>query len=137
MFGSESADSGNAQVGVRVAHGLDRPIICGLKELTISDQRITGKKAIDNGMEIYETNLPAVVTIKEGINLPRYPSLRGRIKAKKAEINHLDPEQTPAQMELIRLKHPDEQKKEVVMLGAGVEAATPAVSIFKQLKLMK
>ena len=101
MFGSESADRGNAQIGIRVAHGLDRPIICGLKELTVIDSGIIGKRDIPNGMEIYETTLPAVVTIKEGINLPRYPSLRGRIKAKKKEILHSTPNQIPLQMELL------------------------------------
>ena len=107
MFGSESADSGNAQIGIRVANGLDRPIICGLKDLTVTDSGIIGKRDIPNGMEIYETTLPAVVTIKEGINLPRYPSLRGRIKARKKEVIHSSPDQIPQQMEMLQLKHPD------------------------------
>ena len=102
MFGSESADSGNAQIGIRGAHGLDRPIICGLKNLMVTDSGIIGKQDIPNGMEIYETTLPAVVTIKEGINLPRYPSLRGRIKAKKKEVVHFVPNQIPLQMEMIQ-----------------------------------
>ena len=42
MFGSESADSGNAQIGIRVAHGLDRTIICGLKDLMVTDSVIIG-----------------------------------------------------------------------------------------------
>ena len=137
IFGSESADSGNAQIGIRVAHGLDRPIICGLKDLTVTDSEIIGKRDIPNGLEIYETTLPAVVTIKEGINLPRYPSLRGRIKAKKKEVIHSKPDQIPLQMEMIHLKHPDEQKKEVMMLGEGASAAPDIVNIFKRLKLLK
>ena len=137
MFGSESADSGNAQVGIRVAHGLERPIICGLKDLTVTDTGIIGKRDIPNGMEIYETTLPTVVTIKEGINLPRYPSLRGRIKAKKKEVIHSSHDQIPQQMEMIQLKHPDEQKKEVLMLGEGAYAAPEVMNIFKQLKLLK
>ena len=137
MFGNESADSGNAQVGIRVAHGLDRPIICGLKSLTLKDSGIIAKKDIPNGMEIFETNLPAVVSIKEGINLPRYPSLRGRIKSKKKDIVHSSPKQSPFTMNMIKLKHPDEQKKEVLILGEGASAAASAVNIFKQLKLLK
>jgi electron transfer flavoprotein beta subunit len=137
MFGSESADSGNAQIGIRVAYGLDRPIICGLKNLTVTESGIIGKRDIPNGMEIYETILPAVVTIKEGINLPRYPSLRGRIKAKKKEVVHFSPDQISRQMKMIRLKHPDEQKKEVEMLGEGISVSPKVVNIFKQLKLLK
>ena len=137
MFGSESADSGNAQIGIRVAYGLDRPIICGLKDLMVTDSGIIGKRDISNGMEIYETTLPAVVTIKEGINLPRYPSLRGRIKAKKKEVVHFSPDQIPQNTKMIQLQHPDEQKKKVEMLGEGVSAVPEVVNIFKQLKLLK
>ena len=137
MFGSESADRGNAQIGIRVAQGLDRPIIYGLKDLTVTESGITGKRDIPNGMEIYETTLPAVAPIKEGINLPRYPSLRGRIKAKKKEVIHSSPNQIPQQMEMIQLKHPDEQKKEVEILGEGASAAPEVINIFKQLKLLK
>ena len=96
MFGSESADSGNAQIGIRVANGLDRPIICGLKDLTVTDSGIIGKRDIPNGMEIYETTLPAVVTIMEGINLPRYPSLRGRIKPKRRRLSIFPPNKFPS-----------------------------------------
>jgi len=120
-----------------VAYGLDRPIICGLKDLTVTDSEIIGKRDITNGMEIYETTLPAVVTIKEGINLPRYPSLRGRIKAKKKEVIHSFPNQISQKMEMIQLQHPDEQKKEVEILGKGTSAAPEVVNIFKQLKLLK
>ena len=88
-------------------------------------------------MEIYETTFPAVVTIKEGINLPRYPSLRGRIKARKKEVIHSSPDPIPVHMEMLQLKHPDEQKKEVLMLGEGASAAPEVVNIFKQLKLLK
>ena len=40
-------------------------------------------------------------------------------------------------MEMLQLKHPDEQKKEVEMLGEGASAAPEVVNIFKQLKLLK
>ena len=78
-----------------------------------------------------------MVTIKEGINLPRYPSFRGRIKAKKKKVVHFSPDQIHRQMEMIQLQHPDDQKKEVEMLGEGAPAAPEVVNIFKQLKLLK
>ena len=137
IFGNESADSGNAQVGIRVAYGLGLPCICGVKDLALADSKITAKRDIPNGMEIYNTTLPAVVTVKEGLNLPRYPSLRGRIKAKKKAVTHSFPSQSPVTMDMIHLKHQDEQKKEVLMLGEGASAAGSAVNIMKQLKLLK
>ena len=137
IFGNESADSGNAQIGIRVAHRLGRPCLCGVKDIALEDLKITAKRDMPNGMEIYETTLPAVVTVKEGINLPRYPSIRGRIKARKKEVTQVFPNQSSLTMEMIHLKHPDEQKKEALILGEGASAAGSAVNIFKQLKLLK
>ena len=137
LFGNESADSGNVQVGIRVAHRLSLPCICGIKDISLAGSKITVKRDMLNGMEIYETSLPAVVTVKEGLNLPRYPSLRGRIKARKKEIIHSLPNQSPFTMDMIQLKHPDEQTKEVLILGEGASAAGNAVNIFQQLKLLK
>ena len=92
MFGNESADSGNAQVGIRVAYGLGIPCICGVKDLELTDSKIIAKRDMTNGMEIYESTLPVVVSVKEGINLPRYHSLRGRIKAKKKRSDLFSPQ---------------------------------------------
>ena len=137
MSGNESADCGNAQVGIRVAQGLGLPCLCGIKNIALANSKITAKRDIPNGMEIYKTTLPAVVAVKEGLNLPRYPSLRGRIKARKKEVTYFSPSQRPVTMDMIQFKHPDEQKKEVLILGEGASAAASAVNIFKQLKLLK
>jgi len=137
MFGNESADSGNAQVGIRVAYGLGMPCICGVKDLEFTDSKITAKRDMTNGMEIYESTLPVVVAVKEGINLPRYPSLRGRIKAKKKEVTYFHPNQSTVTMEMLQFKHPEEQMKKVVMLGEGVGAAHSAVEVMKKLNLIK
>jgi electron transfer flavoprotein beta subunit len=83
LFGNESADSGGCQVGIRVAHSLDLPCLAGAKKLEIADGGASAWREVDDGWEIFDFALPAVVTVKEGINLPRYPSLRGTMKAKK------------------------------------------------------
>src|SRR3982075_3560638 len=91
LFGNESADSAGYQVGVRVANALDLPCVTGLKAIELGDGRATVRRQTESGWETADVALPAVLTVKEGLNLPRYPSLPGRLKAKKKEIDRLQP----------------------------------------------
>src|SRR5207249_2993391 len=77
MFGNESADSAGYQIGVRVAQALDLPCVTGIKALEVAGGRATVRRQTESGWETAEVTLPAVLTVKEGINLPRYPSLPG------------------------------------------------------------
>ena len=78
LLGNEAADTGDYQVGVRVAVALDRPIVSGAKGLEVRDGTVVARReAPGGGWEVYEIPRPAVVTVKEGINLPRYPSVPG------------------------------------------------------------
>ena len=136
LFGNESADSGGYQVGVRVAHALDLPVVTGVKALEIDDGVARAQREGPAGTEIYEVDLPAVFTVKEGINLPRYPSLPGRLKAKKKPLEEVDPEKQEGDMTMVRLKNPPEEGSEVVILGEGAEAAPRVVAILEELELI-
>ena len=92
LFGNEAADTGDFQVGVRVAVALGRPIINGIKEIWFRDDRravFARREAPSGGWETYELPLPAVLGVKEGLNLPRYPSVPGRLRAKKKEVERV------------------------------------------------
>ncbi|NOX63468.1 MAG: electron transfer flavoprotein subunit beta/FixA family protein [Chloroflexi bacterium] len=136
LFGNESADAGGYQVGVRVAHALGRPCITGVKQLSIEDGRVEARREAGGGWEVYETSLPAVITVKEGINLPRYPSLPGRLRAKKKPITRLEPTWFDGGLEMIRMKTPVEEESQVTILGHGPEAADKAVALFKELGVL-
>ena len=81
FFGNESADSGGFQVGLRVAHALGRPCATGLKGVTVEGSSVRCEQEFGGGRDVYELPLPAVVTVLEGLNLPRYPSVPGRMRA--------------------------------------------------------
>jgi electron transfer flavoprotein beta subunit len=49
------------------------------------------RRPFDGGFEEYRLPLPAVLGVKEGLNLPRYPTLKGRLASKKAEIELVEP----------------------------------------------
>ncbi len=110
LFGNESADSGGFQVGIRVAHGLERPVVSGIKHLELADGSIEARREVSNGFEVYRLPLPAVVAVKEGINLPRYPTLSGRLKSKKLEISRHQAEVSPGGLRMVRLESPPAQE---------------------------
>ena len=71
--------------------------------------------------------MPAVVTVMEGINLPRYPSVPGRMRAKRKPIAASQPARAEAKLKMVRLVLPEASSKQVEILGSGPEAA-PRVS---------
>ena len=136
FFGNEAADTGGYQVGIRVAHALDLPCVTGVKALEIANGSAVAKRETSEGWEIFRVPLPAVFTVKEGINLPRYPSLPGRLRAKKATIERIRPQQIDGDLAKIRLLVPEEQSSGAEILGQGPEAGPQVVEILKKLGLL-
>ncbi len=83
LLGNDAADSGDFQVGIRLAYELGRPVVNGAKVVSVADGEVTARVEGPDGVETYRVPLPAVVTIREGGVEPRYPSVPGRMKAKK------------------------------------------------------
>ncbi len=136
LFGNEAADTGGYQVGIRVAYALDLPCVTGVKELEIKNETAFVRREAPGGRELFEVFLPAVLTIKEGINLPRYPSVPGRLKAKKKPIEHIQPQWRPGGLEKVRLKLPKAAEHQVEILGRGPQAAPKVVEIFQRLGIV-
>ncbi len=137
MFGNEAADTGDFQVGIRVAAALDRPCVTGLKGLTVADGRVSARReAPGGGWETFEVPLPAVVTTKEGINLPRYPSVPGRLRAKKKEIERIVPVWSSAGPEKIGLRVPEQEGAAVEILGRGPDAVPAIVGLLESIGLL-
>lgn len=133
LFGNESADSGGYQVGIRVAHGLDRPMVNAIKGIEIAGESATVRRPTDTGTEIYQVPLPAVLGVKEGINLPRYPTLKGRLNSKKVQIETIESSAAPGGQRMVRLLRPAEQVSETVILGTGAAAASAVVDLLEEI----
>jgi electron transfer flavoprotein beta subunit len=133
IFGNESADSANFQVGIRVAQALGRPVVTGLKGLSVEDGRARCEQEVAGGRDVYLVPLPAVVTVLEGINLPRYPSVPAKLRARQKPVETSTPERPSPRLEMVRLVVPAGQGKQAEILGNGPEAAPAVVEMMREL----
>jgi len=85
-------------------------------------------------LETFTLPLPCVVTVKEGINLPRYPSLPGRLRAKRAAITRVPVGADVADdFRMTRLHVPDVPEKQATVLGHGADAVPALVAVLEEL----
>lgn len=136
LFGAESADAGNAQVGIRVAHALGRPIVTGIKGIEVTGEHGTLRRDVPDGVEVFQLPLPAAAAVKEGLNLPRFPALRGRLVAKKAQVRHLRPQAVPNGLTTVALRHPVQAETETVVLGEGADGAPAVAALLEEVGLL-
>jgi electron transfer flavoprotein beta subunit len=136
VFGNESADSGNYQIGIRVAYALGLPVVTGLKGVTVDDGRLRGEREAAGGRDVYEVPLPAVVTVLEGLNLPRYPSVPGRMRAQRKPVASSTPSRPDSRLEKVRLVVPEGQGKQAEVLGHGPEAAPRVVELLAEIGVL-
>jgi electron transfer flavoprotein beta subunit len=133
VFGNESADAGNFQVGIRIAYALGLPVVTGLKGLTVADGRARCEQEVATGRDVYDVPLPAVVTVKEGLNLPRYPSVPAKLRANRKPIDAKPVEGPASKLEKLRLVVPEGQGKQAEILGHGPDAAGAVVEMMQKL----
>lgn len=147
LFGTESADASHYQVGIRVARALGLPIVGGIKGIEFDsdgdddaggggasgDHTVRLRREVADGVEVYRVPLPAAAAVKEGLNLPRYPSMPGRLKAKKARIDVVPYTPEPGGLRKVRLRQPNDDREEAIVLGHGAAAAPAVVDTLEQI----
>ncbi|MFQ6033517.1 MAG: electron transfer flavoprotein subunit beta/FixA family protein [Candidatus Bipolaricaulia bacterium] len=124
FFGLESGDGQYHQVGLAVAEALKIPAIDGVKEIDFQDGKITVKRGVEIGEEVYELQPPALLTLVDGMNRPRHPSLRGIMLAKRKEIKKVKPERREEPLRVLGLKKPPERAG-----GEIIDEGTAAVPV--------
>ena len=131
LFGNESADAAGFQVGIRVAHALGLPVVTALKKIDVQDGRVRCERDVGGARDVYEAPLPAVLTVLEGLNLPRYPSVPGRLRAKSKPLAVVEPSRPAQRLEKARLVVPEGQGKQAEVLpdAAAVVAVIQALGV--------
>jgi electron transfer flavoprotein beta subunit len=133
LFGNESADAAGYQVGIRVAGALGLPVLTGLKKIELGESAVRCERDVGGARDVYEAPLPAVLTVLEGLNLPRYPSVPGRLRAKQKPLARTAVTPPAPQLETLRLLVPEGQGKEAELLGEGPAAASRVVEVLQEL----
>jgi electron transfer flavoprotein beta subunit len=158
FFGNEAADTGDYQVGVRVAVALGRPVINGIKDIWFPDDRravFARREAPDGSWETYDLPLPAILGVKEGLNLPRYPSVPGRLRAKRKEVEKVTLGASPSGAlglgagedaasadsvvpgpTKLGLRLPAEERTAATVIGHGPEAAPAVVDLLEKIGVL-
>jgi electron transfer flavoprotein beta subunit len=138
LLGNDASDTGDFQVGIRLSYLLDRPVVTGVSTVSVDGQVATARgQSPDGGTELYEVPLPAVLTVMEGGVEPRYPSIPGRMKAKKVQIEQRSPSAAPSGSGRLRLRLPAPQPSQVSVLGEGPAAAAAVVDLFEELGVLR
>jgi electron transfer flavoprotein beta subunit len=89
LAGNEASDGRSAAVPAMVADLLGVPALTHAREITVDGSAVTVRRETDDGITVLAAELPAVVSVGEKINEPRYPSFKGIMAAKKKPVSTL------------------------------------------------
>ena len=140
LAGRQAVDEDNSQVGIRVAELLDLPHVNAVIKLELSDDKKSARctREVDGDRDLMQTSLPAMVTAQQGLNEPRYPSLKGIMGAKKKPITDwkaadlgLDPGMLGAKIELVTVEPPPARPPGKIVPG---DAATASKELARLLR---
>lgn len=129
LFGKQSIDYDDAQVGTLVAELLGLPSVAVVVKLDVQDGKVVCEREIEGGHEIVETKLPAVFLAQKGLNEPRYPSLKGIMAAKSKPIEEKPAAQSEVRVEVVQMRKPPAK-------GAGKILGTDKSAVPELIRLL-
>jgi electron transfer flavoprotein beta subunit len=130
FFGKKSPDASNGVVGTIVAELLGLPVVTAISKLELSGSTGTAKREIEGGQEIVEFPIPAVLTVDEGLNTARYPSLKGIMAAKKKPLETKPAQLGEVTVSIIGLELPPERAAGRI-IGEGADAVPELVRLLQ------
>ena len=137
LLGNDAADSGDFQVGIRLAYELGWPVVNGVSSVVVEDGTVVAAGDGPEGHETYRVPLPVVVTVLEGGVEPRYPTVPGRMRARKVPIEQRPLAAEPRGPGRVRLLLPPPQPSDVQVLGQGAAAAPAVVDLLERLGVVE
>jgi len=89
FMGRQAIDDDAMQMGSLVAELLNIPQITTVIKLEVNGTAVKAHRTIEGGMQVVEAQLPILMTAQKGLNTPRYPSMKGILKAKKKPVEEI------------------------------------------------
>jgi electron transfer flavoprotein beta subunit len=125
LCGGQQADWDSQALGPALAERLHWPQVTWTRDLQLSGTTLIGKHDTDEGVELFELSLPAVITTQQGLNEPRYPTLPNIMKAKKKEIRKAGFEtyDVSQKLKLIRIEVQSKARLNKILDGRDAPAA--------------
>ena len=147
ICGKQAMDGDTAQVGPGIAEKLNIPHVTYVKKIEeIKDGYIQVERLMEEGYEVIKMPLPALITVVKEINEPRMPSLKGKLKAKNAQIitwsakdleaeeNRIGLEGSPTQV--IKIFTPQSRGRGEMIEGTPPEQAAKLVEKLRETKII-
>ena len=131
LFGKQSIDYDDSQVGLLVAEMLGLPSINVVVSLDIKDNKITGEREIEGGKEVVESTMPVIICAQRGLNNPRYPNLKGIMQSKSKPIEEKEPTYTENKTEILSMSLPKPKPKGKIV-GTDVSAVPELVRLLRE-----
>lgn len=112
--GKQAIDGDTAQVGPEMAEFLNIPHVAYVKKISkLENGTIVVERMMDDGYDVVKTSTPVLMTFVREINDPRLPSLKGKMRAKKAEIRKLTKDDIGADESMLGLNGSPTQVKNI------------------------
>lgn len=86
LCGKQAIDGDTAQVGPQIACELGIPQITYARDIKVEDGKVTVQQENEEGYIVTEAQFPVLITAVKDLNEPRFPTIRGTMKAKRREI---------------------------------------------------
>ncbi|MDR3013272.1 MAG: electron transfer flavoprotein subunit beta/FixA family protein [Chitinispirillales bacterium] len=148
ICGKQAIDGDTAQVGPGIAEMLDIPFVAWVRKIEeISETSIKLERLMEEGYDVLEMPLPGLITVVKEINEPRMASLKGKMKAKSAQINTLSTSNMDVDPQFIGLKGsptqvlrsfvPERKSGGEKITGEAAELAQKAASVIQNLGVVK
>ncbi|MGB2705992.1 MAG: electron transfer flavoprotein subunit beta/FixA family protein [Candidatus Omnitrophota bacterium] len=142
ICGKQASDGDTAQVGPGISTHLNIPQVTYVKKIeSIEEKKARVERMTEEGFEIIETPTPCLLTVVKEINEPRLPSLKGKMRARKAEIKKLTAEDLNCDFDkigldgsptrVVRIFTPPPRKGGVILKGEVSEIAEKLASELK------
>ena len=143
ICGKQASDGDTAQVGPGISAHLDIPQVTYVRKIEeIGEGSARVERLLEEGYEVIETPLPCVITVVKEVNEPRMPSLKGKMRARKAEIykwSAKDIECDPSRIGLdgsptkvVKIFTPPPRQGGQVLQGDTEEVASKLADLLKQ-----
>jgi electron transfer flavoprotein alpha/beta subunit len=147
IAGKQAIDGDTAQVGPETADMLGIPFVAYIRKIeTVEGNRMTAERLMDEGYDVVETSLPALITVVKEINQPRLPSLKGKMKAKSLAVSSWNAQDIGAEenkcglkgspTKVVKIFPPAPRGQREVLTGSVEEQASAVVRKLKDLSFI-